>query len=58
MASHTVRLDHRTVEFDDSRFDITCIGDGAYVVDDGSRQYRVTVAGPAKLGEAQLAVGC
>ena len=46
MARHTVRLDHRTVEFDDSRFDITCIGDGAYVVDDGSRQYRVTVAGP------------
>lgn len=46
MASREVRVGNNVVVVDPSAFAIDATGDGVYVVSDGSRRWRVTVAGP------------
>ncbi len=46
MAEHEVRVGDRTRRIDDKQFAIERIAEGVYSVSDGSRRWRVVVAGP------------
>ena len=46
MASRGVRIKDKTINFDDTDFEIEPVADGTYIVSDGARRWRVVVAGP------------
>lgn len=47
MASHDVRVRDKTVTVNDADFEIEPVADGEYLVSDGTRRWRVVIAGPA-----------
>jgi 3-methylcrotonyl-CoA carboxylase alpha subunit len=48
VGKHEVRIGDASVEVDDANFTTEPLGNGAYIASDGTRRWRVVVAGPAE----------